>query len=314
MGKVNYAARELIAKSVYYGPGLCGKTTDLEELHKKVSPKQRGKMLSLATDTDRTLFFDLLPMDLGTIGCFKTKIQLFTVPGQTYYNTTRKMVLKGTDGIVFVADSQSSQMEANIESYMNLGENLKANNLDFETIPLVIQWNKQDMPNLAAIDELNAKINIRNVPSIKAVAVKGEGVLDTFKLIAKEVMKYLSVKVGKGITPAAKVTKPERVDTAPIKIKSERADAYVPESAAGRVARETTLPNRRHDIAGRTMEELGKILASGIDSGSPEARELLKDITKTIASIVEDNKDINNRYEIILRQLNKLTNLTTGSR
>lgn len=306
MVNFNYAARKLVAKIVYYGPGLCGKTTNLEELHKRVSPKQRGKMLSLATETDRTLFFDLLPVDLGTIGGFSTSIQLFTVPGQTYYNNTRKIVLKGADGVVFVADSQAAQIEANIESYRNLGENLKVNGLDINNIPIIIQWNKQDLPDLLSIGELEAKINVRKVPTIKAVAVRGEGVLETFKLISREVMRFLQAKVGKGVTPSTKQSAPDRTDTAPLKITSERADAYVPEQAKKKVTAESSLAHHGVETAKRTVEELGKIPADAVGSGSPEASSLLDDIRKNITSIIEDNKKANFRYETLLKQLNKL--------
>ena len=313
MVNFNYAARELVAKIVYYGPGLCGKTTNLEMLHKKVSPNQRGKMVSLATDTDRTLFFDLLPVDLGTIGGFKTKLQLFTVPGQTYYNATRKLVLKGADGVVFVADSQASQMDANIESYQNLGENLKANGLDIDSIPLVIQWNKQDMQNLAPLEELEAKVNVRKVPTTKAVAFKGDGVLETFKAISKEVMKSLQAKVGKGVAPAAKPKKIDRADTAPVKLTTDRKDAYVPEAAKERVAAEASLEAHGVETAKRTVEALGKLSADAIAEGSEEAAELISDIKKNVTAIIEDHKKINFRYETLLRQFNKMAKLLTSA-
>ena len=314
MVNFNYAARELTAKIVYYGPGLCGKTTNLELLHKKVSPNQRGKMVSLATDTDRTLFFDLLPVDLGTIGGFKTKIQLFTVPGQTYYNATRKLVLKGADGVVFVADSQAAQLDANLESYKNLGENLKANGLDLETLPVVIQWNKQDMQNLMPVEELEAKINLRKVPTIKAVAIKGDGVLETFKAISKEVMHSLQSKVGGGVKPAAVEKKRDRSDTAPVKITTERADAYAPQVSKEAVAAEMSLEAHGVETGKRTVEELGKLTADAVASGSPEADELLTELRKNIHSIIEENKKINFRYETLYRQLNKLAKIMSGAK
>ncbi|MBI5178380.1 MAG: hypothetical protein HZA04_03875 [Nitrospinae bacterium] len=300
----NYAAREVIAKIVYYGPGLCGKTTNLEELHKKMAPDKRGKMVSLATDTDRTLFFDLLPVDLGTIGGYRTKMQLFTVPGQTYYNNTRKLVLKGADGVVFVADSQATQMAANVESYNNLAENLKANGLDITTIPLVIQWNKQDMANLAPLDELEQKVNVRKVPTIKSVAVKGDGVLETFKLISKEVMTALSAKIGQGVAPAAKEKKIERADSAPLKVTTEKT--FAP-SAVGqdRVAAELSLEKHGVEGAKRTVEELGKLSAESLGGGT-EAVELVNDIRKNVAAIIDDHKKIELRYDTMLRQLTKL--------
>jgi small GTP-binding protein len=314
MVNFNYAARELTAKIVYYGPGLCGKTTNLELLHKKVSPNQRGKMVSLATDTDRTLFFDLLPVDLGTIGGFKTKIQLFTVPGQTYYNATRKLVLKGADGVVFVADSQAAQLAANIESYKNLGENLKVNGLNMETIPLVIQWNKQDMKNLLSLEELEAKINIRKVPTVKAVAVKGDGVLETFKAISKEVMHALQEKIGGGVKPAATQKKRDRSDTAQVKVTTERKDAYAPQVSKEAAAAEMSLEAHGVESGKRTVEELGKLTADAVASGSPEADELLNDLRKNIHSIIEENKKINFRYETLYRQINKLAKLLSGAK
>ena len=315
MVNFNYAARELTAKIVYYGPGLCGKTTNLELLHKKVSPNQRGKMVSLATDTDRTLFFDLLPVDLGTIGGFKTKIQLFTVPGQTYYNATRKLVLKGADGVVFVADSQAAQLDANIESYKNLGENLKVNGLNMETIPLVIQWNKQDMKNLLPLEELEAKINIRKVPTVKAVAVKGNGVLETFKAISKEVMHALQEKVGGGVKPAATQKKRDRSDTAQVKVTTDRADAYAPEQVSKEAAAaEMSLEAHGVEEEKRTVEEFSKVTADAVASGSPEADELLTDLRKNIHTIIEENKKINFRYETLYRQLNKLAKIMSGAK
>jgi len=176
----NYANREITAKIVYYGPGLCGKTTNLEYIHKKVDPQGRGQMLSLSTETDRTLFFDLLPVDLGAISGFRIKIQLFTVPGQSYYNATRKIVLRGADGVVFVADSRESQLEQNMISLGNLEENLATNGLDINTIPLILQFNKQDLSPLSPDDKLNEALNYLEVPVVKAVAVSGKGVLETF--------------------------------------------------------------------------------------------------------------------------------------
>jgi mutual gliding-motility protein MglA len=193
----NYATRELTAKVVYYGPGLCGKTTNLDYIHKTLPEKSRGKMLSLATQTDRTLFFDFLPLDLGSIKGMKTRVQLYTVPGQVFYDATRKLVLKGADGVVFVADSQKEMMQSNIDSWENLRVNLAENNLDIEVIPLVIQYNKRDLPNVLPVKDLNRKLNILKVPYFEAIALTGMGVQETFKGIAKIVMTNLSKKYGK---------------------------------------------------------------------------------------------------------------------
>ncbi len=192
----NYATKELTAKVVYYGPGLCGKTTNLQFIFDTLPSHAKGKMLSLATKTDRTLFFDFLPIDLGTIRGMKTKIQLYTVPGQVFYDTTRKLVLKGADGVVFVADSQAAMSEANVDSFENLITNLKEQNLDIEQMPHVIQFNKRDMKNVLAVKQLDSMLNRFNVPIFEAVATRGEGVFETLKGISKLVLKNLSKKYG----------------------------------------------------------------------------------------------------------------------
>ncbi len=223
MSMINYASREINCKLVYYGPGLGGKTTNLEFVYNKVAPTARGKMISLATETERTLFFDFLPVDLGTIRGFKVKFHLYTVPGQVYYNASRKLILKGVDGVVFVADSQVERMDANIEAMQNLYENMSQHGYDLTNIPFVIQYNKRDLPNAAPIDELQAALNpgwpvtdptkqqptpdpfregewlitqqdgqwIERAPSFEAVAVTGDGVFDTLKAISKSVVKTL---------------------------------------------------------------------------------------------------------------------------
>jgi signal recognition particle receptor subunit beta len=196
----NYSTKELTAKVVYYGPGLCGKTTNLQWIHEKVPIKNKGKMLSLATETDRTLFFDFLPIEIGTIRGMKTRIQLYTVPGQVFYNATRRMVLKGADCLVFVVDSQEPMLDASIESFENLRQNLEANEIDPEQIPMVLQYNKRDLPNALPIEILNERMNPNGYPFYEAVAVKGVGVEETLKGVTKLVFKSLSAKYGE---PAA---------------------------------------------------------------------------------------------------------------
>jgi signal recognition particle receptor subunit beta len=220
---INYASREINCKLVYYGPGLGGKTTNLEHVYNKVAPAARGKMISLATETERTLFFDFLPVDLGTIRGFKVKFHLYTVPGQVYYNASRKLILKGVDGVVFVADSQIERMDANIEAMQNLYENMIQHGYDVSKIPFAIQYNKRDLPNAAPIAELQAALNpgwpvtdpikqrplpdphhdseflisqedgqwIERAPYFEAVALTGDGVFDTLKGISKNVVKTL---------------------------------------------------------------------------------------------------------------------------
>ncbi|HEX8362399.1 MAG TPA: GTPase domain-containing protein [Longimicrobium sp.] len=192
MSMINYASREINCKIVYYGPGLCGKTTNLEYIFEKVAPNTRGKLISLATETERTLFFDFLPVDLGSIRGFKTRFHLYTVPGQVYYNASRKLILKGVDGVVFVGDSQVERLDANIESMHNLYDNLAEYGLDLREIPFVIQYNKRDLPNISSIQELQEQLNPNNVPYYEAVGVRGIGVFDTLKAVSKLVIKSLS--------------------------------------------------------------------------------------------------------------------------
>jgi signal recognition particle receptor subunit beta len=223
MSMINYASREINCKLVYYGPGLGGKTTNLEHVYTKVSPNARGKMISLATETERTLFFDFLPVDLGTIRGFKTRFHLYTVPGQVYYNASRKLILKGVDGVVFVADSQLERMEANIEAMQNLYDNMSQQGYDLTRTPFMVQYNKRDLPNAASIAQLQEALNpgwpvedpakqklapdpyhegehlvfqkdgqwIERAPYFEAVAVTGEGVFDTLKAVSKLVIKAL---------------------------------------------------------------------------------------------------------------------------
>ncbi|MGE0352360.1 MAG: ATP/GTP-binding protein [Gemmatimonadales bacterium] len=223
MSMINHAAREINCKLVYYGPGLGGKTTNLEHVYGKVAPNARGKMISLATETERTLFFDFLPVDLGTIRGFKTRFHLYTVPGQVYYNASRKLILKGVDGVVFVADSQIERMEANIESMQNLYDNMAEHGYDLTKMPFVVQYNKRDLPNAAPVEELQAALNpgwpltdplrqrpapdpwnegemlvfeqdgewIERAAHFEAVAITGDGVFDTLKAISKLVLKSL---------------------------------------------------------------------------------------------------------------------------
>ncbi len=192
MSMINYASREINCKLVYYGTGLGGKTTNLEYIHTRVDPDTRGKMISLATEADRTLFFDFLPVDLGEIRGFKTRFHLYTVPGQVYYNASRKLILKGVDGIIFVADSQAHRAEANIEAMHNLYENLEEYGLDLATIPFAIQYNKRDLPGVLSVEELRRELNPAGVPDFEAVAIEGTGVFETLRAVSKLVVKTLS--------------------------------------------------------------------------------------------------------------------------
>jgi hypothetical protein len=185
---INYSSREINCKIVYYGPGLCGKTTNLQYVYKKTNPDQKGKLISLATETERTLFFDFLPLALGDIKGFKVRFHLYTVPGQVFYAASRKLILKGVDGVVFVADSQIERMEANIESLEDLRINLAEQGYDLDKLPYIIQHNKRDLPNIAPIESMNKLLNPRNVPFFEGVAVSGPGVFETLKNVAKQVL------------------------------------------------------------------------------------------------------------------------------
>ncbi|MFN7971160.1 MAG: ADP-ribosylation factor-like protein [Acidobacteriota bacterium] len=185
---INYASREINCKIVYYGPGLGGKTTNIQYVYNKTNPNTKGKLISLATETDRTLFFDFLPLELGTVRGFKTRFHLYTVPGQVFYDASRKLILKGVDGVVFVADSQEARYDANVESVRNLDLNLREQGYDIKTLPYVLQLNKRDLPTAMAVDELKRSLLVKNEPVFQAVATKGIGVFNTLKAVAKLVL------------------------------------------------------------------------------------------------------------------------------
>jgi signal recognition particle receptor subunit beta len=188
MSFINYSSREINCKIVYYGPGLCGKTTNLQYVYKRTNPDQKGKLISLATETERTLFFDFLPLALGDIRGFKVRFHLYTVPGQVFYAASRKLILKGVDGVVFVADSQIERMEANMESLDDLRINLAEQGYELEKLPYTVQYNKRDLPNVAPIENMNKLLNPKNVPWFEGVAVTGPGVFETLKNVAKQVL------------------------------------------------------------------------------------------------------------------------------
>jgi mutual gliding-motility protein MglA len=185
---INYSSREINCKIVYYGPGLCGKTTNLQYIYRRTNPEQKGKLISLATETERTLFFDFLPLALGDLKGFRIRFHLYTVPGQVFYAASRKLILKGVDGVVFVGDSQIERMEANIESLDDLKINLAEQGYELEKLPFTVQYNKRDLPNIAPVAEMNSILNGRNIPYFEAVAVTGAGVFETLKSVAKQVL------------------------------------------------------------------------------------------------------------------------------
>ncbi len=191
MSFINYSSREINCKIVYYGPGLCGKTTNLQWIYNKTNPELKGKMISLATETERTLFFDFLPLALGQIRGFKTRFHLYTVPGQVFYDASRKLILKGVDGVVFVADSQNERMEANVESLDNLRINLAEQGADLERTPFVIQYNKRDLPNAAPLELMRRQLNLKGGPEFEACATSGKGVFETLKAVARSILQDL---------------------------------------------------------------------------------------------------------------------------
>jgi mutual gliding-motility protein MglA len=191
---INYAAREINCKIVFYGPGLGGKTTNLQYIYDRTNSNSKGKLISLATETDRTLFFDFLPLDLGTVRGFRTRFHLYTVPGQVFYDASRKLILRGVDGVVFVADSQRARSESNVESLQNLDKNLKEQGYDLATIPYVLQFNKRDLPTSMPADEMYQQLNIKGEPTFEAVAPQGVGVFETLKAVAKLVLLELKKK------------------------------------------------------------------------------------------------------------------------
>lgn len=242
MVQINFARREVNCKIVFYGPGLSGKTTNLEIIHKKVPDTARGNLTSIATEQDRTLFFDFMPLDLGQVAGMKTKLFLYTVPGQVYYDSTRKLVLQGADGVSFIADSDPNRMNDNIESFKNLERNLKDYGVDIRKIPLVIQYNKRDLPGALSVAELNAKVNPIGAPTFEAVAVKGEGVMQTLKGISKLVVDRLNEEyapVKSAAAPAAAAAAPApaaRPAPAPAAPPPRPPSAVTPAPAAARPA------------------------------------------------------------------------------
>jgi hypothetical protein len=230
----NAATKELTAKIVYYGPGLCGKTTNLQHIYDTLPQDGRGKMLSLATQTDRTLFFDFLPIELGTIRGMKTRIQLYTVPGQVFYDATRKLVLRGADAVVFVADSQAPALESNKESFQNLIANLKEQGVELSKIPHVIQWNKRDTPNALPVSALEQEVNLFRAPTFEACAMRGEGVKETLTGVARLVLKHLAEKYGGGVVEEPAFLAPPPPQAAP----THTAPLEVEELSAGELLEE----------------------------------------------------------------------------
>lgn len=248
----NYSTMQMAAKVVYYGPGLGGKTSNLHWIYANTENESRGEMVSLETETDRTLFFDLLPIEVGSIAGFKTRLQLYTVPGQVFYNTTRKLVLKGVDGVVFVADSQRAMVQANLDSFRNLEENLEEMGLSVDTIPLALQYNKRDLGDIASIEELNKTLNRKNWPYFEATAINGEGVFETLKGVSKLTLMALKKRLSRSsdsISPAAPTAPPIITTATPEQAAAAAQTAKI--NAAARARQKTANAPPQPDLASK---------------------------------------------------------------
>jgi signal recognition particle receptor subunit beta len=287
----NYSTMQMAAKVVYYGPGLCGKTTNLHHIYSQTSSECRGEMVSLETETDRTLFFDLLPIDVGQIAGFNTRIQLYTVPGQVFYNTTRKLVLKGVDGVVFVADSQKPMLQANVESLKNLEENLAEMGLDISEIPLVLQFNKRDLDDICTVEEMNEAVNRKSWPSFEASALHGEGVFETLKGISKVTLMSLKRRLSGGSaasedTPAPKpaprpAAAPAAQAAAPVAPAPKPTPAAAPKAPQVKV-RKTSSRNVLDELERLRREAIGGPGRAPAPSGNGTP-ELRRDIQLTLS-------------------------------
>jgi len=276
MVQFNFFRREVNCKIVYYGPGLSGKTTNLEVVHKKTPSSNRGELTSIATEQDRTLFFDFMPIDLGTVGGMKTKLRLFTVPGQVYYNSTRKLVLQGADGVIFVADSQKHKMDENLESLDNLKQNLAEHGMDIHKIPLVIQWNKRDMPAALPVEELEKIVNFLGVPTYPAVAVTGEGVFPTLKKCAALVLEDVNKKAAES--------------TQSVFTPSNQGIRSTPQSRP-QAARKPMFPAHRGHQTPKPVETPMQSQRSSAPMFKPQAKEKPKPLFKKFKKFLDKDKD-----------------------
>lgn len=306
MAFFNYVTKEITLKVVYYGPGLSGKTTNLQYLYSVLDPSQKGKFISLSTESDRTLFFDFLPVDLGKIRDFSLRFQLYTVPGQIRYNATRRLVLKGADAVVFVADSQKEMREQNLESLNNMRDNLLSNNIDPDSIPIVLQYNKRDLPNLLSINDLNIDLNKKGYPYVEAEALNGKGVKETFELITRLLLKDISKKHKVDITTpketlAIKVPERERFD--------EREE--IPEEIVEPVEEKKEVPFALSDY----KEELEK-LAESLDKLAIGMKEIKDNLTNSFrdfsTNITGEIKELRRQQGDILKTLTEVKKMMEG--
>lgn len=295
MALINYTSKEITLKIVYYGPGLSGKTTNLQYLHSRIAPDRKGKLLSLATETDRTLFFDFMPVTLGKVGDFTVKFQLYTVPGQVRYNATRKLVLKGADAVVFIADSQTALREQNMESYENMIENLEGNNLDPNDIPIVIQYNKRDLDDVMSINTLNRDVNPAGHKTVSAEAVNGKGVDETFQLVTKLLVSQIARKhrIGLALPEAEKAATPAAPKRSSRQVAPQKP-AAAPQPPPPPPIREQIHEEAIPPVPGM---ETPKMPALSEMSEYPNAEKILSESDVTIDMELPQMDDFSNRKE-----------------
>ncbi len=291
MALFNYATKEITLKIVYYGPGLSGKTTNLQHLHAVLNPDTKGKLLSLSTEADRTLFFDFLPVELGKIRDFSIRFQLYTVPGQVRYNATRKVVLKGADAVVFVADSQNEMREQNVESFANMRENLLSNNINPDELPVVLQYNKRDLRNIATVEELNRDINAKDYPVVLSSAVDGTGVQETFKIITRSLIRDISRKHKIDIQPAEERPASVAAVYPAGATKGEPETAVRAASSAVSAIKEPRTEEERLDTAVEAVGRKDRIVVKEVPAVTPEKIDLLVDEIVKIHGILIELKN-----------------------
>lgn len=309
MALFNYATKEITLKIVYYGPGLSGKTTNLQYLHSILNPETKGKLLSLSTEADRTLFFDFLPVDIGKIRDFSIRFQLYTVPGQVRYNATRKVVLKGADAVIFVADSQREMREQNIESFENMMDNLRSNNINPDEIPIILQYNKRDLQNILSIDEFNSDLNSNNYYFIEASAINGAGVEDSYKLITKLLLKNISKKHKIEIqpfTPAPPVFESSKLESS----EKELVPEYELEERSSvdysyDLKAERSFEEKAEQIVVKEIKEIKEVPVIPIDKINLIIDELEK-ITGILSDIKDSFSTLNNFVSILNKEMKEM--------
>jgi len=298
MANINYTTREMTIKVVYYGPAFSGKTANLEYIQKQIPPEKKGKLLSLKTEEDRTVFFDLLPVDVGTLGGLRVRVQLFTTPGAIKYDATRQVVMRSADGLVFVADSQAAMMDYNIESLKSLQQNLKLNHIDFDTIPMVIQYNKQDLSSLSSLEELERRLNVRKAPNFPAAATKGQGIMETYQAIIKNVVeslqKGLNLTLPPLSTPLIRPAKP----FGPEQIRVVATPRSSMDLEDDRLFAKTT---------NGSLSSVADIPSTALTQFQPQQMAIIEDIRLRVNKLLADNNKIAGALKKILTQMSEIS-------